>query len=215
MKKSKRRIAAFISAVSLASGAAMVATPALAAGDELISGGIVGTPAAISCGGFAGSYYTVTNISKVKKVTHASKYYNGTSSNAKATYSSEKQLTLTAGLTYSVGASTGATVDFKAVAAKLEANTRLDLAASGSKTSGSTLSISATIKPKKYLVVAAGNTQVTGKWKKNYCASGNSGVVVKASGTGKSHTIRETAAVQCDLSQPSGSLAGLAKSRYC
>lgn len=74
----------------------MVAPPALAAGDELISGGIVGTPAAISCGGFAGSYYTVTNISKVKKVTHASKYYNGTSSNAKATYSSEKQLTLTA-----------------------------------------------------------------------------------------------------------------------
>lgn len=63
----------------------MVATPALAAGDEPISGGVIGTPAAINCGGFAGSYYAVTNISKVKKVTHASKHYNGTSSNSTAT----------------------------------------------------------------------------------------------------------------------------------
>jgi len=177
-KNGKRRVAAFLSAVCLASGAALVATPALAAGDEPISGGAVGAPAAISCRGFAGSYYTVTNISKVKKVTHVSKHYNDTSSNSTATYSSAKQLTLTAGLTYSAGATAGATADFKAVAAKLEASTRLDLAASGSRTSGSTLSISATIKPKKYVVVAAGNTQVTGKWKKNYCASGNSGAFV-------------------------------------
>jgi len=140
----------------------MVATSALAASDESISGGVIGTPAAISCGGFAGSYYTVSNISKVKKVTHASKRYNGTSSNSTASYSSAKQQTLTAGVTYSAGVSAEGTADFRAVAAKLEANTRLDLAASGSKTSGSTLSISATIKPKKYVVVAAGNTQVTG-----------------------------------------------------
>jgi len=84
------------------------------------------------------------------------------------------------GLSYSVGGS----ASLIAVEIKLEANTRLDLASSGSRTSGSILSISVTIKPKKYVVVAAGNTQVTGKWKKNYCASGNSGVVVKASGTG-------------------------------
>jgi len=78
------------------------------------------------------------------------------------------------GLTYSVGGSASLIV----VEIELEASTRLDLAASGSRTSGSTLSISATIKPKKYVVVAAGNTQVTGKWKKNYCASGSSGAFV-------------------------------------
>lgn len=210
MKNGKRRIAAIVTAIGLAS-AALVATPAYAADGESYLGGGVATPAAISCGGFSGTYYTVNNVTKIKKVTHASKHYNGTSSNSKASYSSAKQSTLTAGLTYS----TGGSASFNTVRAKLEGSSRLDLAASGSKTSGSTLSIDATIKPRKYVVVTAGNTEVTGKWKKNYCASGNAGLVVKASGTGKSHAIRETATVQCDLSQPKGSLAALAKSRYC
>ncbi|MHA6966495.1 hypothetical protein ACX5K5_02090 [Glutamicibacter bergerei] len=209
LKNGKRRIAAFLSAICLASGTAMIATPALAVGDE--SNLAIATPAAISCGGYSGTYYDVTNVTKVKKVTHASKHYNGTSSNSTATYTSAKQLTLTAGLTYS----TGGSASFNTVVAKFEGTTGLSLAASGARTSGSTLSISATIKPKKYVVVAAGNSEVTGKWKKNYCASGNSGLIVQATGTGKSHAIRETATVQCDLTQPSGSLAGTVKSKYC
>jgi hypothetical protein len=173
------------------------------------SGGV--SPAAISCDGYKGTWYTTSNVAKVKKITHAAKYSNFTSSNATATYSSVHQTTLSAGITLTAGASAEAGI----ILSKLATSASVSLAANGSKTTSSNIGISATIKPKKFVVVAAGNMNVTGNWVKNVCSSGTSGVVAAAKGTSRSFAIRETTAIQCDLSAPAGSLAALAKSRYC
>ncbi|MFG2559884.1 hypothetical protein [Streptomyces sp. NPDC048496] len=150
-------------------------------------------------------------MAKPKKVTHATRHYNGTSSDMSSNFTTGHQLTLTAGITYT----SGATAEASAVIGKLSASASLSLAASGSSTSSSSVSVTATVKPKKYVVTYAGRVQVTGNWTKSYCSSGNAGVLVQAQGTGRSHHVQEVGAVQCDITQPSGSLAALAKSSYC
>ncbi|MEU3221037.1 hypothetical protein ACF1FX_09870 [Streptomyces sp. NPDC014646] len=172
--------------------------------------GEVGTMA-VPCEGYKGTWYTVSNVAKPKKITHATRHYNGTSSNMSSNFTTGHQLTLTAGITYTSGASAEAS----AVIGKLSATASLSLAASGSKTSTSSVAVTATVKPKKYVVTYAGRVQVTGNWQKLSCSSGNSSVLVKAKGTGRSHHVQEVGAVQCDIAQPSGSMAALAKSSYC
>ncbi|MFB9573756.1 hypothetical protein [Streptomyces yanii] len=169
--------------------------------------GVLGIP----CDGYSGTWYTVSNVAKPKKITHATRHYNGTSSNMSSNFTTGHQLTLTAGITYTSGASAEAS----AVIGKLSASTSLSLAASGSSTSSSSVSVTATVKPQKYVVTYAGRVQVTGNWEKNSCSSGTSNVVVTAKGTGRSHHVQEVGAAQCDIAQPSGSMAALAKSSYC
>ncbi|MFD6756213.1 hypothetical protein [Micromonospora gifhornensis] len=121
------------------------------------------------------------------------------------------QQTLTAGVTIT----TGASISASAIIGELEASTSLSLAVSGSSTSSSSVSVTATVKPNKYVVTYAGRVQVTGNWKKNTCSSGSGSVVVSGQGTGRSHHVQEVGAVQCDVTQPSGSMAAVAKSSYC
>ncbi|MFC5675198.1 hypothetical protein [Streptomyces incanus] len=165
----------------------------------------------IPCDGYIGTWYTVSNVAKPKKITHATRHYNGTSSDMSSNFTTGHQLTLTAGITYTSGASAEAS----AVIGKLSASTSLSLAASGSTTSTSSVSVTATVKPKKYVVTYAGRVQVTGNWEKNSCSSGGGIVLVAAKGTGRSHHVQEVGAAQCDIVQPSGSMAALAKSSYC
>ncbi|MFF5794488.1 hypothetical protein ACFY5D_20790 [Paeniglutamicibacter sp. NPDC012692] len=173
------------------------------------SGGI--STRAISCGGYKGTYYTISNTSKVKKVTHASRHSNFTPDNATTSYTSEYRTQLDAGVTFTVGSS----ADFNGVLAKMSATTNVSLALNKSKTTASNVGITATIRPGKFVVVAAGNTKVTGNWTKNVCTSGSAGLTTPAKGTARSFGVRENTAIQCGLSAPAGSLAAIAKSRYC
>ena len=75
--------------------------------------------------------------------------------------------------------------------------------------------IPATIEPNKNVAVTAGDSEVTGKWKKYYWVSGNSVLSAQATGTGKSHALGESATVQSDLAQQSGSLVGIVNSKHC
>lgn len=203
-------MAAALLALGVVAGAGSAASaapepPALESVD-----GEVGTMG-IPCDGYSGTWYTVSNVAKPKKITHATRHYNGTSSDMSSNFTTGHQLTLTAGITYTSGASAEAS----AVIGKLSASTSLSLAASGSSTSSSSVAVTATVKPKKYVVTYAGRVQVTGNWEKNSCSSGNSTVIVAAKGTGRSHHVQEVGAAQCDITQPSGSMAALAKSSYC
>ena len=166
---------------------------------------------AIPCDGYVGSYYSVSNVTKPKKITHATRHYNGTSSNITSSFSTSRQQTLTAGVTITSGVS----ISGDAVIAKLEASSSLSLAVSGSSTSGSSVSVSATVKPQKYVVTYAGRVQVTGAGPRTPAPAATARSYVSGRGTGRSHHVQEIGAAQCDISQPSGSMAALAKSSYC
>lgn len=206
-----RPVAAALLALGVVAGASSTASaaepqpPTVESADGEI--GVMGVP----CDGYTGTWYSVSNVAKPKKITHATRHYNGTSSNMSSNFTTGHQQTLTAGITYTSGASAEAS----AVIGKLSASTSLSLAASGSATSSTSVSVTATVKPQKYVVTYAGRVQVTGNWQKNSCSSGTGTLVVAAKGTGKSHHVQEVGAAQCDIAQPSGSMAALAKSSYC
>ncbi|SDY21583.1 hypothetical protein SAMN05444365_1011082 [Micromonospora pattaloongensis] len=205
----RRPAAVALLGLALAAG---TGSPAFAAGNPAPPSGdgdvsVMGIP----CDGYVGSWYAVSNVAKPKKITHATRHYNGTSSDMTSNYTTGHQLTLTAGITITSGSSISAS----AIIGELEASTSMSLAVSGSATTSSSVSVTATVKPKKYVVTYAGRVQVTGNWIKQTCSSGGSMVVTSGQGTGKSFHVQEVGAAQCDITQPSGSMAALAKSQYC
>ncbi len=149
-------------------------------------------------------------ISKPNVVTHATRYYNGTSSNESGTFSAAYQTSVTATVTVTAGGSL--TAGF--VIGKLEVQTSLSLQASGTRTATYTESVTATIPPHTYTVMYAGTLKATGNYTYYHCDSGN-GLRLVQSGNALSWTVMEIGAAQCNITQPPGSLAALAKSYYC
>ncbi|MGC9537704.1 hypothetical protein [Streptomyces sp. UG1] len=203
MPRRSRKAIAVVGITGAAMSAALMLAPPAAAGDF--------TTMAEPCDGWVGTTISVSNVSKPKKLTHASRYYNGTTSNATASRTASRQLTLTAGITVSSGVS----VEGGPVVAKLGATAGVSVAASGSATTSSSISFTATIKPRQSVVIYQGRVKVTGKYKVRKCTSG-SGTMRVTTGTARSYrTVLETGAAACNVTQPSGSYAALAKNNYC
>lgn len=201
----RRRLA---TAGRLAAATVLVATGAFATAAPAYADDVI-TPMAVPCETQGERFYTVASVATPKKITHAERYYNGTGASLSTSFTAYKETTLTAGVTVT----TGGSVEANTVIAKLSASTSYSLALSGSSTSGSSVSVTATLPHGKYLVAYRGNVQVTGNYTYWHCTGGV--LLATSKGTARSFTkVPETGAQRCDLSAPSGSLAAVAKG-YC
>ena len=193
-------IAAIVASLFVATG-----STAVRADDEEI------TAQAILCDNKGETWYTVENVIKPKKLTHKERYYNGSGEDMDAEFKASWQKTLTASVTVTTGGSAEAGKIF----AKFEARFDVALAAAGSKTWGSDVSVKAKLAPRKYLVAYRGNVEVSGGYTKLNCNSSGR-LVTKSEGKAKSFTdVAETGTQRCDLVPPTGSMAALAKESAC
>lgn len=201
----RTRIGAAIATVVACAGMGTIAAPAHAAGSNEPQVGI----AAIQCDG-PDTWYTVSSVVKPKKMTHLERYYNGSGATMSTSFTATMQTQLTASVTVSQSVSVEAGV----VIGKLSGTAGVSLAASGQKTSGTSVGISANLPNGKALVAYRGNVQVSGSYTKHSCSRAGASES-RYTNSAKSFSGAETGAQRCDLSAPSGSMAALAKSQRC
>lgn len=154
--------------------------------------------------------YSIKSVSQPRGLTHFERFYNGSGETQTQTFSVDRQdqWTSTVSTSYGGGASSGMVI------VKLESSVGRDLANAGSKTYGSSVSVTASLGSGKYLVGYRGSIEASGTWMKQTCTT-SSGLVTSASGSVFTWQTPETGTQRCDLSAPSGSLAALAKSYAC
>jgi hypothetical protein len=198
-----RTLSKVLLAVALAFGASAI-TAAPAAAEDV-------TPMALLCDNLGETWYTMTNVSKPKELTHGERYYNGSGSNVTTSFVAKHHSTITASISVTAGVKAEAGTIF----AKLEASASVTVAGEYASTSGTDVGITATLPHDKYLVAYRGYLTVSANWGKYYCTTSGT-MQTKGEGAVKSwNEVPETGVQRCDLSAPSGSMASVAKARLC
>ncbi|MFB6837493.1 hypothetical protein [Streptomyces sp. NPDC056361] len=152
-----------------------------------------------------------SNVKKEWVVTHKRAIENYTGSTATKTYSAERVKQITAAVTVTAGATVGANVAI----GSLEVNTGLDLQVSGAKTKTSAESITWTLSSGSKYVFFAGTRQAQGYYTQYRCDRGTRWVTTGRYGKAVSWTELSEGGIRCTVRPPAGSLAALAKTKYC
>lgn len=162
------------------------------------------------------SWTKVGSPTRVNQVTHMKGMENFTGSTATRTATASRVTTIEASVstTYSVSAEVSASI-FKVFSAKASSSFGITVAAKGSKTNTSSESVTWTMKPGDSYVFYAGSRKVTAHWTRYRCNGNGTDFSVTSSGSAKSFYGTTEGGVACKATPPVGTMAYVAKVKYC